>query len=1025
LHSFFVGPAWHALLDLLTHVHKSAYVCNVKYTLMFRILLVILIAALSCTSAFAQCDPVLANDSLQIVTDGTVHGTTVSGNTLYVVGDFRAMGKYTGSFVGIDTATAKVTDHATWPIVNGPVFEAIPDNSGGWIIGGQFTAVGDSARNNLAQIDAAGHVTAFNPSPDSIVKALVLEGNSLYLGGYFHHVSGVTRNYAAKLNFTTGAAYSWNPNANKPIFELAFYNNYVYAGGIFFNIGTKTRRGIAKLDTLAGVATSWDPDMGMFGYTAGEVYTIAFDDAGDLYAGGYFWLTSSLSHSKIAKIDTGTGVPYTWDPGIVGSTSAVEKIIVDGSNVYIGGYFSAVSIYTRNGFAAVDTGTALVTPFDPMGGTSVVEVLNMVRTGNKIFVSGELNSTVFNRHGLGVVDIPSASYQQMRCEANLLGIHALGFQGGRLFAGGNFTMMDCKMRGCGGAIDLLADTITAWNPDQFDPILCVAAGPARVYIGGEFSMHGPGLYYSYCMAATDPFTGDNDTAFRAPIWPATGIKIEHILYDAGSLYFSGVFNDMLMLPASVMDTRKGLAKANATNGYLDPVWNPAGFSFVNVYGIEKYNNTIILGGNFSMMGGQPRSNLAAVYKSSGLANGWNPVTAGSVLSLAVNNTNLFVGGFFDSVSHIYAPHLAKINMTTGAVSPTWHPNPHHGVSVITPYYTSEFVAGYFDSINTTAVDGLGITNELNNIPRSWNPAPDYNSVKSMSIYGNRLYVGGSFSNISGRYSYPSLTRYDITDQPDTIRITGPSAVCRNQPTLYTAATGIAGCYYQWFKNGLYVGAHTDTFTCVPLTGDVITCMSVPPAGGCYTTDTAMSNAITVGVPALIVPTITIAVVAAAAVGEVVTVNASVASTGGTYQIDWFVNSTFSGTTTTPVFTFTKGPGSDVVTATIRPDAPYCYDTAVAGAVSVVESSGVPLMPAQRHIIAYPAPFSNYLQVSGLSTGDRLTLYDASGRIVMNDRITTTPAAHHLSTTSLVPGIYFMIVRDSYSNVIARLPVNKQ
>ena len=84
------------------------------------------------------------------MTDGEVDAVALSGSTLYLGGRFSRVGPATGC--GVPLATSTGTAASGFPRVDGPVYAAVPDGSGGWFIGGDFDAVGDSARSNLAHV---------------------------------------------------------------------------------------------------------------------------------------------------------------------------------------------------------------------------------------------------------------------------------------------------------------------------------------------------------------------------------------------------------------------------------------------------------------------------------------------------------------------------------------------------------------------------------------------------------------------------------------------------------------------------------------------------------------------------------------------------------------------------------------------------------------------------------------------------------------------------------------------------------
>src|SRR4030042_1310757 len=66
-------------------------------------------------------------------TDNTVYGVFPSGDLIYLGGEFHYVGPHTGGGVPIDAASGIPTN--PYPEVNGIVYTALPDGSGGWFVG--------------------------------------------------------------------------------------------------------------------------------------------------------------------------------------------------------------------------------------------------------------------------------------------------------------------------------------------------------------------------------------------------------------------------------------------------------------------------------------------------------------------------------------------------------------------------------------------------------------------------------------------------------------------------------------------------------------------------------------------------------------------------------------------------------------------------------------------------------------------------------------------------------------------------
>lgn len=117
-------------------------------------------------------------------------------------------------------------------------------------------------RSNVLAINAStGAPLAFAPVVDGSVLTMAFSctQQALYIGGDFHHVDGVARNYAAKISLTTGKLLPWNPNPNGGVESIAFVPqlNELLVAGRFTAIGGASRTQVASVDQTYGKATTW------------------------------------------------------------------------------------------------------------------------------------------------------------------------------------------------------------------------------------------------------------------------------------------------------------------------------------------------------------------------------------------------------------------------------------------------------------------------------------------------------------------------------------------------------------------------------------------------------------------------------------------------------------------------------------------------------------------------------------------------------------------------------------------------
>ena len=218
-------------------------------------------------------------------------------------------------------------------------------------VGGNFTSIGGQARNYIAALDATintNNAMAWNPDANGTVASLAVSGNTVYARGLFTTIGGQGRNRIAALDATinTNNATAWNPDANNTVFNLAVSGNTVYAGGSFTSIGGQGRNRIAALDATINTnnATAWNPD-------ANNTVNALEVSGNTVYAGGLFTTIGGQGRNRIAALDAtiNTNNATTWNPN---ADALVRTLAVSGNTVYAGGLFTTIGGNARPSFAA-------------------------------------------------------------------------------------------------------------------------------------------------------------------------------------------------------------------------------------------------------------------------------------------------------------------------------------------------------------------------------------------------------------------------------------------------------------------------------------------------------------------------------------------------------------------------------------------------------------------------------------------------------------------------------------------------
>jgi beta-propeller uncharacterized protein DUF5122 len=178
-----------------------------------------------------------------------------------------------------------------------------------------------------------------------------------------------------------------------------------------------------------------------------------------------------------------------------------------------------------------------------------------------------------------------------------------------------------------------------------------------------------------------------------------------------------------------------------------------------------------LGGDFTSVGGVPRTDLAHVLGDGTLDPGWAPTTNGLVRALAVSTDTVFAGGEFSTANGVSRGNLAGFTAATGALTdfvgsvsaggPTTLFDPV-GVYALLLVGSTLYTTGEFNQ----AQSGLSLSTRLRgaafNITNSqilaWDPSTNrlINGLARDSD-GTDLFIGGRFSRVNADPSDPFNT----------------------------------------------------------------------------------------------------------------------------------------------------------------------------------------------------------------------------------------------------------------------------
>jgi hypothetical protein len=610
-------------------------------------------------------------------------------------------------------------------------------------IGGNFTElVKYTGRGAILNATDGKRDATFPVVDASVMYVIVPDGSGgWYVGGSFTSVEGKSRTNLARIN-ADGTVHDWNPAPNGIVRSIAISGNDVYVGGDFGTIGGLTRNRLAKLNNTTGAADpDWNPSVNDGG-PGGVINTIVINGS-DVFVGGVFSAIGGGSRNNAAKINTNGTLNTSWTANIADPVNAMAAS-GDGNFIYIGGQFTRINGTIRSNIGRVSYATGALDSWNP--GTQGA-VRTMAVSGNDIYIGGS-----FIRAGNPTVDRSrvaklnsSSNTADATWDADLSPgtVNSVIIKGNDIYIAGSFTTVSgdsikniTKVNNTTGAPDI------NWNPNPNGSVNYISTDGTNIAVGGPFIYMSP-VSKNY-LARINNATGELDAGWN----PDPDGIISSLALSGNDLYVSGMFT------AIGGQTRNRIAKLNKNTGTVDAVWNPDANDSVRL--IKVNGSEIYAGGKFTSIGGQPRNRIARLNNTTGAADVvWNPDANATVLCLAINGTDIYTGGEFTSIGGQTRSKIAKLNSVTGTADALWNPNPASSngflnVSSIVVNGNNIYTAGYFTSIGGQSRNSIAKLNNTNgDADANWSLAAN-GSIYSLALCGDNIFIGGNFTQINGQ-----------------------------------------------------------------------------------------------------------------------------------------------------------------------------------------------------------------------------------------------------------------------------------
>ncbi|MBL9134515.1 MAG: hypothetical protein JNK85_01540 [Verrucomicrobiales bacterium] len=721
------------------------------------------------TSGFAQCQwsptPRLG------VVDGAISAIRLDGETIFLGGQFHYAGPRTGA--------AAVFEGPTWnrqrqfPFIDGTVYAIEPDGRGGWFVGGEFQRVDGLAATNLIHVtsdqrwDRAWNIAMVGTAVYAL--AVDAEQDRLYVGGQFQRVRGEAHRSLAVVTAAGGELVPWTTAVNGSVYALRLTSNALLVAGQFSTLGGESRDNGGMVDATTGEVGTWNPaaDRAILCLQTAEGYA---------YVGGTFTTIGGKPRNRLAALSLETGLASNWNPNPNGQ---VRSLAVEGDLIFVGGDFTSIGAKSRRGFAAVNRSSGAATALDigiDGSGTPQNLVWAIRVQGGTVYVAGSFSQVRGQSQPmLAAVDVATGNPVAVPLATRFNGarddawIGAMALVPGRWVVGGSLASVGGSVRQHAAAFSLVSGEVLDWDPAPDHGVLAMAQLGDALFLGGTFTNCGGAEMRG--VAKVDRELGWVDPAWVSGITNRTDpYQVRSLLVSQDGVLAVGLFD------GSGTEARRWIASLDARNGAVLPFQANVKGGSSGISAAARQGDLIAIAGDFTSVGNQARTRLAAVRADTGEVLPWNPSPNRAVSALVMSGDRLYVGGEFTRIAGLDLRLLAVFELPSLELLP-WDAALSTGSSSVQAMVATDtviYLAGDLDAVGGEFRTRLAALVPSSAQSMDWNPAPDQVPV-TLALSDRWVALGGSVRSVAGDSGRQSVAFHAVWDRKPRLTATRTAA----------------------------------------------------------------------------------------------------------------------------------------------------------------------------------------------------------------------------------------------------------
>ncbi|MBK9074872.1 MAG: hypothetical protein IPL77_07790 [Flavobacteriales bacterium] len=442
-----------------------------------------------------------------------------------------------------------------------------------------------------------------------------------------------------------------------------------------------------------------------------------------------------LPHNPIpygVEVDAASG--FMTD-GLPVADGAVRCAAPDGNGGwFLGGDFGQVDGQFRQHLAHILPDGSLA-PWNPVVNG---KVFTMAVKGDTLYVGGVftvVNST--SRSNLAALRISTGANVIWSTAYADDTVRCMALNSGRLYVGGDFTQMNSLARSRVASFTVSTHALNAWAPIVNGDVHSVLATPTSVYLSGEFTLLNL-INTRNRLAALHPTTN------TLQAWnPNANGPVRTMALSGTSLFIGGDFTTVAGTARNHIALINSAGTLNSWTKDLDGA----------VRCLSIANNTVYAGGEFALADGLGRQRLAAFgVPGSGVPSttDWTAATDSTVLAIAAQGGQLFIGGHFLQGGGLSRRNVAALDFDTGLPLP-WAPQVNGRVHTLVRAGTGAvFAGGQFSYVGSAPRLSIAAIDPVTAEALPWNAQADSGRVNRLRVRGDSLFASGRFVSIGGQ-----------------------------------------------------------------------------------------------------------------------------------------------------------------------------------------------------------------------------------------------------------------------------------